>query len=92
MNTLDVLVEEIPEEIHEEIQEEIQEEIHEEIHEENVNEQLFDMESLISQWCSFISNQMECFMCTVDQTTDMETIELLGSTYLVWETKLLDYD
>ena len=56
----------------------------EEIPEESVNEQSLDMDSLISQWCSFISNQMEWFMRTVDQTTDMETIELLGSTYFVF--------
>ena len=72
-DALDVFVEEIHEEMHEEI--------HEEIHEESVNEQLFDMDSLISQWCSFISNQIEYLMHSVNQTTDIETIELLGSTY-----------
>ena len=51
----------------------------EEVTEEEEEIPITTMTTLIADWCSFIANHSRPYMSTLDQTTDVEMIELLGS-------------
>lgn len=51
----------------------------EEVTEEEENMSETAITSLITDWCSFITNHSKPYMIALDKTTDVEMIELLGS-------------